>query len=127
MRDCVLVVDDEPDFRELVALYLADWGLKCVEASNCSEALPLVERERAQLRIVLLDYFMPGPPPLACLRSIRARLDPDADVALVSAAVDIRERAAALGVQRYLAKPFEASALQALVLGRDRSEAPRVG
>ncbi len=117
VRDRVLIIDDDPDLRELCAIGLADVGLTCVEATSCPEALPLLERERARLRAVLLDYFMPGPPPAACAKAIQERLDPGVPVILISAAVDIGERAAELGLTRYLAKPFELAQLQAAVGG----------
>jgi DNA-binding NtrC family response regulator len=117
VRDRVLIIDDDPDLRELVSLALADVKLACVEAGDCLEALPLLERDKARLRAVLLDYFMPGPPPAACAKAILERIDPGVPVVLVSAAVDIAERAAELGLTRYLAKPFDMAQLHAAVGG----------
>jgi len=114
-RDHVLIIDDDADLRELVAIGLADAHLTCVEAAGCVEALPLLDRDRARLRAVLLDYFMPGPSPAACARAILERVDPGVPVVLVSAAVDIAERAAELGLTRYLAKPFDLVQLHAVV------------
>ena len=116
VRDRVMIIDDDADIRELVALVLADWNLTCVEAAGCVEALPLLERERARLRAVLLDYFMPGPSPAACARAVLQRVDPDVPVVLMSAAVDIVQRAAQLGLAWYLAKPFELAQLREVVL-----------
>ena len=115
VRDRVLIIDDDPDLRELIALGLDSLHLTAVEAACCTEALPLLERERARLRAVLLDYFMPGVSPAACAAAVLARVDPGVPVVLVSAAVDIAERAAELGLTRYLAKPFDLSELHALV------------
>ena len=116
-RDRVMVIDDDPDFRELVALCLEDQGFTCVGAPTCGEALPLLDGERGRLRAVLLDYFMPGLAPSACARAVLDRVEPGVPVVLVSAAVDIAERAAELGLTRYLAKPFDISALGDLVEG----------
>ena len=115
-RDHVLVIDDDDYFRELVALVLADEGLVCIEASDCASALALLERERDRLRAVLLDYFMPGLEPRDCIREIRARIDPGVRVVLVSAAVDIGERASELGLDRFLSKPFDITQLHAEVM-----------
>ncbi|WP_437295628.1 response regulator [Sorangium sp. So ce426] len=117
VRNLVLVIDDDPDFRELVALSLTEWGLQCLQVSACAEALPLIERERDGLRAVLCDYFMPGLSPDDCARAIRARVDPAVRVVLVSAAVDVSERAAELGLARFLAKPFDLDQLYDAVLG----------
>jgi CheY-like chemotaxis protein len=60
VRDRVVVIDDDPDFRELLSICLSDMGLLCIAAPTCTEALPLLERDRGRVRAVLLDYFMPG-------------------------------------------------------------------
>lgn len=117
VRDRVMIIDDDADLRELIGLALQDWRLTVVEACDCAEALPLLERERGRLRVVLLDYFMPGLAPCACAEEIRARLDPGVPVVLVSAAVDVGERAAELGLTRFLSKPFDMAQLQHEVLG----------
>lgn len=111
-RSVVIVIDDDPDLRALVAIYLGDWGLGCVEADDCCSALPLIERERGRLRAVLLDYFMPGLTPCDCANGIRARLEPEVPLILVSAAVNIAERAAELSIRRFLAKPFDVEQLR---------------
>jgi DNA-binding NtrC family response regulator len=117
VRDRVMVIDDDNDFRELMEVFLSSWGLTCVSARDCGQALSLLERERGRLRVVLLDYFMPGPPPDTCLRAILERLDPSVPVVLMSAALDIAERAKELGLQSFLAKPFETDRLRELLVG----------
>ncbi|KYF88881.1 hypothetical protein BE20_21780 [Sorangium cellulosum] len=117
LRNRVLVIDDDPDFRELVALSLGEWGLHCLQVPDCAQALPLLERERDRLRAVLCDYFMPGLSPCECAKAIRERIDPVVRVVLVSAAVDVAELAAKLGLARFLAKPFDLDELHDAVLG----------
>ncbi|WP_437481941.1 response regulator [Sorangium sp. So ce1014] len=117
LRNRVLVIDDDPDFRELIALSLNEWGLQCIQVADCAQALPLLERERDRLRVVLCDYFMPGLSPCDCVKAIRERVDPGVCVVLVSAAVDISELAADLGLARFLAKPFDLDQLHDAVLG----------
>ncbi|WP_437974929.1 response regulator [Sorangium sp. So ce295] len=117
LRNRVLVIDDDPDFRELVALSLTGWGLHCLQVADCAEALPLLERERDGLRAVLCDYFMPGLPPSVCAKAILARVDPAVRVVLVSAAVDVSALAAELGLARFLPKPFDLDQLHDVVLG----------
>ncbi len=115
-RDRVLIVDDDPDLRELCEMLCADWGLTVLGAGSCEAALRVLEREHDHLRVVLLDYFMPGPPASERAKAIKERLDPGVPIVLVSAAVDIAERARELGLQRYLGKPFEVADLRAAVL-----------
>jgi CheY-like chemotaxis protein len=116
-RDTVLTIDDDPDFREMIALLLRDLGLACVEAADCTSALSILESVKPRLCVVLLDYFMPGLDPRTCTREIVARAGPEVRVVLVSAAADIGARAADVGLQRFLAKPFDMQQLSAAVLG----------
>jgi CheY-like chemotaxis protein len=54
-RDRVVVIDDDADFREMVDLCLADGGYQTLGAATCCDALPILERERGRLRLVLVD------------------------------------------------------------------------
>jgi DNA-binding response OmpR family regulator len=56
--DPVLVVDDDPLFRELIATILRRAGYRPVEAATGEEALVLAERERPT--VVVLDVHLPG-------------------------------------------------------------------
>jgi two-component system chemotaxis response regulator CheY len=53
----ILVVDDDDDVREIVALTLEDEGFRVTRAENGAIALWHIERERPAL--VLLDLMMP--------------------------------------------------------------------
>ena len=57
-RRKVLVVDDDPSWRSLLALELQDLGYEPVEASDGAEALRLLER--TDCSVILLDLRMPG-------------------------------------------------------------------
>jgi two-component system OmpR family response regulator len=54
----ILVVDDEPEIRELLGLTLAAEGWLVEEAASGPEALERCRRE--SFDIVVLDYLMPG-------------------------------------------------------------------
>jgi len=55
----VLVVDDEPGLRGLVARALADEGYRVVEASDGLAALELLQAPDADVRLVISDIRMP--------------------------------------------------------------------
>jgi CheY-like chemotaxis protein len=111
-RDAVLVIDDDPDFREMVRLLLEEKRVRVLEAPDCSAGLAVLDRERARVRLVLLDYWMPGKTPAECARCLKERTGGEIDVVLVTAAADAAKRAAELGIPRYLSKPFEAEQLE---------------
>jgi DNA-binding NtrC family response regulator len=73
-----------------------------------------LQANRDRIRLVLLDYFMPGMDPAACTREL-CRLAGPTLVVLCTAAANPAVRAAEVGLSRWLAKPFEIEALERLV------------
>lgn len=53
----VLVVDDEPDIRDVIHVYLRNEGYQVIEATNGEEALNIIKTTSVQL--VILDVMMP--------------------------------------------------------------------
>jgi CheY-like chemotaxis protein len=114
-RDSVLIVDDDPDLRSLVVMLGQACEVRMLEAENCNSALKVIEREHSRIKLILLDYFMPGAQPEKCAAKILEQAGPDIPVVLVTAAVDAAERAAALRIDRWVSKPFETAALMTLL------------
>src|SRR3989449_7734487 len=56
--DFILVVDDEPQIRDLLKRFLTLRGYKVRVASDGQQALTMVEQEAPQL--IVLDVYMPG-------------------------------------------------------------------
>lgn len=69
----VLVVDDEPDVRRVMAAVLSTAGYRVLQAGSGAEALDLVTRHADELRLVVLDQAMPGQSGKSVLRELRAR------------------------------------------------------
>ena len=63
----ILVVDDEPDIRQLVSEILQDEGYKVVVAENAEMAREQVRVSRPEL--ILLDIWMPGEDGISLLKS----------------------------------------------------------
>ncbi|HEY6963131.1 MAG TPA: response regulator [Gaiellaceae bacterium] len=102
----VLIVDDEPPLRELIAVSLGD-DYVCSEASDSAEALRML-RERPP-SLVLLDVMLPDGSGLDVVRAMRD--DPalrDVPAVIVSAwqAPEDIERAVESGADAFLPKPF---------------------
>lgn len=116
VRNAVLVVDDDAEYRELVEVVLADLDLEVLEAPDCAAGVAILRRERDRIAVVLLDYFMPGMTPIQCGRAIAQLAGDDVRVVVVTASVDAAERAAELGFQHWLRKPFDLDDFRRAVL-----------
>ena len=102
----ILVVDDEPMVREVVARYLELDGHQALEAAYGDEALVLLGRHRPDL--VVLDVMLPGTDGLTVLREIRRH--GDVPVILLTARSEEVDRILGLelGADDYVVKPFSA-------------------
>jgi signal transduction histidine kinase len=113
----VLVVDDEPDARDLVSAILESRGAVVTAAASASEGLAAIRFQRPD--VLLSDIAMPGEDGYDLIRKVRS-LDsefPAFPAVALTAFASAGDRAAALlaGFQAHLAKPIEPSALCAVV------------
>jgi DNA-binding response OmpR family regulator len=109
----VLVVDDEPLVRDVVARYLRHDGYDTVEAADGDEARALIEADPPEL--VVLDLMLPGTDGLALCRWIRSR--GDLPVIMLTARGEEADRIVGLdlGADDYVTKPFSPRELVARV------------
>src|SRR5262245_61097546 len=114
-RNMILVIDDDPDCREMIATMAEVWGIPVLQAPDCVKGLQILKRESHRIKMVLLDYFMPGMEPGQCADCIVVVAGPEIPVVLMTAAVDPGIRAAELKLTLYLSKPFEMATLAALL------------
>jgi DNA-binding response OmpR family regulator len=112
----VLVVEDEPHIRELVAFHLALEGLQVVEAKDGEEALRLIRSQAFDLCV--LDLMLPRIDGLAVCRAIR-RESQNADTPILMLTARREEADKVLGLESgaddYLTKPFGVRELVARV------------
>src|SRR5688572_7757390 len=107
----VLVVDDDPAIREMLAEYLAENGYAVAQAASGKEMR--LELEREVPAAVLLDIGLPGEDGLTLARFVRERYD--VAIIMVTGAGDVVDRVAGLevGADDYIAKPFDPRELRA--------------
>jgi CheY-like chemotaxis protein len=103
----ILVVDDEPTVRGLIADMLAMSGYKCVVAGNGADAMRIIEAGVLRFDLLLSDVMMPGGLTGLDLANRIRQLDPATKVLLISGYVDDKLTAAvdAAGI-RVIPKPF---------------------
>jgi CheY-like chemotaxis protein len=110
----VLVVDDDPESRELVTVFLEDAGAFVVSSASAAEALPALQREHVD--ILLADIAMPGEDGYSLIRKVRALESTSGTripaIALTSFTGEESERRSLeAGFQLHLGKPVESRAL----------------
>jgi CheY-like chemotaxis protein len=112
----VLIVEDDPDVREMLSTLLATEGFHAVAAEDGLEGLHLLRTVRRRAPeipcLILLDLKMPR---FGGKEFRRAQLgDPtvaSVPVAVISGAIDLEERAKALGAVATLPKPIDCDVL----------------
>jgi two-component system response regulator PilR (NtrC family) len=120
----VLVIDDEPDIRELLELTLSKMGLAVDSASSVAEAKQRLAAGR--YRLCLTDMRLPDGEGLELVRHIAA-LPGDLPVAVITAHGSAENAVAALkaGAFDYVSKPVGLEQLRALV--KSALSLPEVG
>jgi DNA-binding NtrC family response regulator len=100
-----LIVDHQPEIRELCASIGHSLGLHCVQAATAEEALQRKESDPPEM--VLADLFQGKTSGLEMLAQIKGRW-PGAEVAMMSACGSIESAVEAmrLGAHDYILKPF---------------------
>ncbi|HEX5788596.1 MAG TPA: response regulator [Woeseiaceae bacterium] len=101
----ILVVDDDPEIRELLGSYLEDMGFRASIAENAVAARAAVARDAPDL--VVLDLMLPGESGLDFCRELRKRSA--LPVIMLTALGDTVDRIVGLevGADDYLVKPFD--------------------
>jgi two-component system phosphate regulon response regulator PhoB len=103
----ILVVDDEPDIREVLRFALENADFRVVEAGHADEARKWMNTENPDL--ILLDWMLPGRSGLELAQQIkqnpRTRAVP---IIMVSARGEEEDRVKGLdtGADDYITKPF---------------------
>jgi putative nucleotidyltransferase with HDIG domain len=110
----VLVVDDQAPILRFITSALSGHGCAPSTASTAEEALALVARY--QFDLVISDIMMPGLSGLDLLRAVKAR-QPSTPVVLITGSPTVDSAVFGLrhGAYDYLAKPFSAQEVRALV------------
>jgi DNA-binding response OmpR family regulator len=112
----VLVVDDDPDIRMLVAFALEDSGYSVRQAGDGEQALAALEQKAPDAMVC--DVMMPGMDGFGVLRNMKSRrIAPQTKVIMLTCKTEERDhlRGFELGADEYLTKPFDPEELVARV------------
>ncbi|MEA5578343.1 chemotaxis protein CheB [Anabaena sp. UHCC 0451] len=124
----VLIVDDEPDLRQLFEIVLEDLGVQVTQATSAQEALSLLKANPGGYDVLLSDIGLPEEDGYALIRKIRALSAEEGGqipaVAITGYAGDAEQaESVAAGFQLHIKKPIEPDQLVKVVAalaGRSR-------
>ena len=127
MSATVLVVEDEPQIQELVAVNLEHAGHRVVRAASAEDAEAAIRAELPD--VVVLDWMLPGESGVAFVRRLRG--DPrtrDLPVLMLTARAMEQDKVSGLeaGADDYLTKPFSPRELNARIKAVLRRRAPQL-
>jgi CheY-like chemotaxis protein len=110
----VLVVDDEPDIRDLVTFILQDYGVQVTAVASAQEALQSLSESIPD--ILISDIGMPKIDGYMLIRQIRERSPQQGGqvraIALTAYASEInQQQSLAAGFQMHIPKPVDPDAL----------------
>ncbi|TFH86485.1 response regulator [Billgrantia azerbaijanica] len=109
----LIVVDDDPEIRELLADYLGRHGYRALVAEDAETLDRLLARETPDLLIV--DIMLPGDDGFTICRKVRR--DSEVPIIMLTASADETDRILGLelGADDYLGKPFNPRELLARI------------
>ena len=109
----VLVVEDEANIRDMIALNLRHAGMEVVEAESAEAALPLLA-QKPSCDAAILDVMLPGMNGFSLCETIR-RTDQQIGIIILSAKGQEQDkiRGLSIGADDYMTKPFSVSELLA--------------
>ena len=127
MSATVLVVEDEPQIQELLAVNLEHSGHKVLRAASAEEADAAIRK--ALPDVVVLDWMLPGESGLAFARRLRAdERTRDLPILMLTARAMEQDKISGLeaGADDYLTKPFSPKELAARIKAVLRRRAPEL-
>jgi CheY-like chemotaxis protein len=112
MKRKILVIDDEPDIREIVRLYLTEEGFEVTEAENGHDGIIKAQNEHPDL--IVLDIMMPGINGFEVAKHLKD--DPNTkDIPIVILSVLAQDSQYRHGILDYISKPFRQEELVGIV------------
>jgi two-component system phosphate regulon response regulator PhoB len=124
-RPTVLVVEDEPAQREVLAYNLEAVGFRVARAENGEEALLLVEEGAPD--IIVLDWMLPNVSGIEVCRRLKTRTDTQGvPIIMLSARSEEVDRVRGLetGADDYVVKPYSLVELMARIRAQLRRTRP---
>jgi len=126
----ILVADDKPSMREMLASAFGEHGFEVSQASNGLDAIAMLRESTYD--VVIADLNMPGENGIGVLRAAK-EISPDTKVIIITAygTMETAVEAMRLGASDFIAKPFKLAEIELKVEGllrqarHDAAKSPR--
>jgi signal transduction histidine kinase len=120
MEKTILLVDDEPDIREVLSLSLTDFGYQVHAAENGDQALRIFRD--VQPAVVLTDIKMPGMDGIQLLQKVKHE-NPETEVIMITGHgdMDLAIRSLKYEATDFIVKPINVDVLE-IALQRTREK-----
>ncbi|MEM9773269.1 MAG: ATP-binding protein [Chloroflexota bacterium] len=115
-KQAILLVDDDPIIFKLYHKYLSRMPIELISASNGVDALELLNDERYDVVMIILDLHMPEMDGWETLKQIKLTPGTDHIPVIISSVEPDRKKAAELEIEYVLPKPVKYADLQKLTL-----------
>jgi DNA-binding response OmpR family regulator len=112
----LLVIDDDPDIRNLLSRFFTRWGHEVDCIANGDEVIPFCHKRLADYDTVLLDVILPGIPGTGLYRWLR-EINEDIRIILITGMINSERVDTALreGAE-LMPKPFDTNDLKRIVI-----------
>lgn len=106
----ILIVDDDPDIREVVSIFLSTEGFEVVQAGDGPASIEAVKGDR-DIGLVIMDIMMPGMSGIEACREIRSFSNVPLLFLTAKSQDSDKVDAYSQGGDDYLVKPFSQTEL----------------
>ena len=116
MPPYILVVEDEPDIRELLDFAISRSGFSVIEAETAEDALKVLDRGTPEL--IIIDWMLPGMDGIDLAKQLRAdELTKELPIIMLTARGEEADklRSFEVGIDDYVTKPFSPKELVARI------------
>lgn len=114
MAGKLLLIDDDDNIRDNIAVFLQDLGYTVIQTNNGTQALPLVREHRPQL--IFCDLVMPPLSGIKILKQIKMEFPHQKIIIMTGLHEESSAREAMdLGASEYLTKPISLDDLETVV------------
>ena len=116
MAPYILVVEDEPDIRDLLEFTISRSGFDIYEAESAEDALKILDRGIPEL--VIIDWMLPGMDGIDLAKKLRSdELTKDLPIIMLTARGEEADklRSFEVGIDDYVTKPFSPKELMARI------------